>query len=274
MKKGLTIGLLTLGFCSASFANGYVPPEPVNYFDGFYVGIGAGLSHTYADATANTNDKLNFFDQIETSYPINLSADLGEIMGAGEAFVGWGNTFGDSHNGYFGIEVFGKYTPTSMSASELSQEIRLRRNESLSSYVEGKLTNDFSFGGDLRLGYLITPKVMIYALAGLDIGEFSYEVSHVATQYSMPDNLSYSDKVHSWQYGFMPGVGIEAMLTDNVSVRAQYTYTYFGDGDDVSAAKEVTMGERTVLTSAIDGVADSVQRGVFTLDLTYHFKGV
>jgi opacity protein-like surface antigen len=273
--KRLTIGLLTLGFCSVGFANGaYVPPpQPINYFDGFYLGIGAGVNHTYANAKASSTENLWIRDQGATLYPISLDADLGDITGAGNAFVGWGKTFNSYGNGYFGIELFGRYTPTDMSAKRVGQIIMPSGTSELYFSTEVKLSNNYSFGGDLRLGYLITPKIMIYALAGLDIAEFEYKTNHTADLYGAVEDINYSNEVNSWQYGIMPGVGIEAALSDNVSVRAQYTYTYFGDGDKVNATKSAA-APVTSIASSSTGEADSVQRGLFSLAVTYHFKGV
>lgn len=284
--KGVTIGLFALSFCSVSFANGaYVPPPatspepvPVNYFDGFYLGIGGGLHHTTADAKAMVVDEIGGYvnspGQTGPSYPLSVSADMGTISGVAQGFIGFGKTFSQNKNAYVGIELFGRYTPTSMSMSQTSQ-IAYDDEIMASATTEGKLTNDYSFGGDVRLGYLITPKVMAYVLAGVDVGEFNYKIHHMASMYGAPTYLDYSTDKDTWQYGFMPGVGIEAMLNDHVSLRAQYTYTFFGDGDDVAGSGILYSAEgATMVSSTGTGVTDSIQRGLFTLDLTYHFNGI
>lgn len=278
--KRLTVGLFALSFCSISFANGaYVPPAtppaPVNYFDGFYLGIGGGLHHTTADASATAVDEISGFrNGLEQSiyypsYPLSVNGDMGAISGVAQGFVGFGKSFGQNKNVYVGIELFGRYTPTDMSMSQTSQ-IVYGDIVGASATTEGKLTNDYSFGGDIRLGYLITPKIMTYVLAGVDVGKFNYKIHHVTSTYGETGGLDYSSEVDTWQYGFMPGVGIEAMLNDHVSLRAQYTYTFLGDGDNVSGSSEIV----DFVTSTASGTADSVQRGLFTLDLTYHFNGI
>jgi outer membrane immunogenic protein len=274
VMKRLTIGLLALGFCSVGFANGaYVPPpEPINYFDGFYIGIGAGLSHAAADATVSTTETYPINDLGLISYPESLDADLGEINGAGNLFVGWGKTFGNNSDVYFGVELFGKYVPTSMSAQHVNQ-ILYSGIVGYDASFDIELSNDYSFGGDLRLGYLIAPKIMIYALAGLDIGEFDCRVHRVAVSTGEPQSFNYSGKADTWLYGFMPGVGMETMLTDDVSVRAQYTYTYYGSGGSAYALSNI-VDSGTSIASTLQGTAHSIQRGLFTVDLTYRFKGV
>lgn len=282
--KGLTIGLLAFGFCSASFANGaYVPAplpaEPVNYFDGFYLGVGGGLHHTTTDATASVIHELGgqfvMPGQSGLNYPLSVTADMGTISGVAQGFLGFGKTFGENHNAYIGIEAFGRYTPTSMSMSQTSQ-IAFADEVNASATTEGKLTNDYSLGGDIKLGYLITPKVMVYVLAGIDIGEFTYKVHSTGSMVDFSEALDYSASTDSWQYGFMPGVGIEAMLNDHVSLRAQYTYTFYGDADKVTGSGSMTPPGWSVpfIVSTINGTADSIQRGLFTLDLTYHFNGI
>jgi opacity protein-like surface antigen len=286
--KRLTIGLFALGFCSASLANDYAP-SPINYFDGFYLGIGAGMSHTYAKDYANVADtvlvyvsKNNDTNTIVEQIPAYLKADLGDINGAGNIFAGWGKAFNNNHNGYFGVELFGRYAPSNMSTEQNNQDILNNYRQSVKSNfsLETKLSNDYSFGGDIRLGYLITTQIMIYALAGIDIGKFSYEVNHYSTLLNNDNTdltANSSGKADIWRYGFMPGIGIETMLSDKVSVRTQYTYTYFGnvDASAVPATSDSTSQITSkALLSKTNGNAHSIQRGLFTVDLTYRFRGV
>jgi opacity protein-like surface antigen len=286
LTKKLTIGLFVIGFSSISLANGaYVAPMPVpapkqvNYFDGFYLGFGGGISHTISKTDFTATDEIIYeiadspSQTQEIIFPSKANSDLGENMGAGQAFVGWGKSLGENKNVYLGLELFGRYTPTSMSASQSSSF-----EERADFYSNEKLTNDYSFGGDIRLGYLITPKIMVYALAGADIGDFTYHIDHSITQYTSSTTTvtnSVNSEVDTWQYGFMPGAGIEAMLNDHVSLRAQYTYTFFGDGDNTTNSSETQSTDfRTTLSSSVSGTANSVQRGLFTVDLTYRFNGI
>jgi opacity protein-like surface antigen len=291
MKKILAI-VLTVSFSSLVFASGDMFAKPTNYFDGLYVGIGGGVNHTTADASASSVDTFApLITQLDATISQdfilanNLNADLGEVNAAGELFVGYGRTANiksDHNNFYLGVELFGKYTPIDMSASGSTQFFRPvdgTEVAQLAGYVSEKLENDYSFGGDLRIGYLFTPKTMIYVLAGVEAANFDYEVNSSGPNYLISAlylNGNFSDEADQLKFGFMPGVGIETMITDNFSLRAQYVYTFFGDMD-VNGSHSLTqvINERNILlNNSIDGDADNISRGLFTVDLTYRFNGI
>jgi opacity protein-like surface antigen len=245
MKK-ILIAILAISFSSLVFASGDMFAKPLNYFDGLYVGIGAGVNYTTADASANSLNEFSFFSvdpiQVEDvlSAPRNLNSDLGQPNAAGEIFVGYGRTTSiksDHNNFYLGVELFGKYTPISMDSSvngSVTSELPTQLVSVGGSSISEELSNNYSVGGDLRIGYMFTPKTMVYILAGIEAGDFDYNVDS-SISYSTASNPDlvhsshFSDEASQLKFGFMPGVGIETMISDNFSLRAQYAYTFFGD---------------------------------------------
>jgi opacity protein-like surface antigen len=282
MRKVL-VSIFAISFSSLVFASGDLFVKPTNYFDGFYAGIGGGVSHTTANVKAAVNTVITETpsgQQVSSTeeFSTNQNADLGETSLAGELFAGYGKSFNiksNRNNLYLGFEVFGKITPTKETANTSNQFISADGN-SYTSSLTAELENhysSFSFGADLRFGYLITPKTMIYVLAGGDVAPFAYMVEGAIPAYS----VVYGRRDLQWRGGFMPGVGIESMLTDHWSLRAQYVYSYWGDGAghyemDLkgSASGEDDNGTEDI-TGSLRGNAENIQRGLFTIDLTYHF---
>jgi opacity protein-like surface antigen len=293
MKK-IVLASIIIGFSSLVFASGDMFVKPTNYFDGLYVGIGGGVNHTNADISASSVTDFGFLEpalgasQIEedVSVPHTLDADdLGDVNAAGEIFVGYGltdNINSDHNNFYLGVELFGKYVPTDMNVDGGTSLIPTTDEEisqiTGTSSMSASLENNFSVGGALRIGYLFTPKTMIYVMAGVEAASFDYKVSS-GVNYSVfgSDSISdsFSDKVSQTKFGFMPGVGIETMLSDHFSLRAQYVYTFFGDIDlrgSHQAINHIPDDGFIVLDNTADGDVDDISRGLFTIDLTYHFN--
>jgi opacity protein-like surface antigen len=322
--KKIVIGIVVFGFASAALAGSDYFAKPVNYFDGFYAGIGGGVAFTGADAKANGSGLLqhdetytdsnapinNWSSSGKSNLPLALDSKLNQAMGAGEIFVGFGKSLAignvGRNNFYVGFEVFGKLTPTDMDTDynglrtdSINVLPPINQTDVLNSgTLKAQLENYYSFGGDLRFGYLITPRIMVYVLAGIDIAPFKYTVDYNGTisndsyynpitEKTLPINLAsgVADGNTSWMSGFMPGVGVEAMITNHLSLRAQFVYTYWGEGDfgindahtsgysyTATPKDGKTATLRDTFTSSVAGDASSIQRGLLTVDLTYHFN--
>jgi opacity protein-like surface antigen len=74
-----------------------------------------------------------------------------------------------------------------------------------------------------RVGFLVTPDILLYGLGGLALGHFVYpDVNEDAT----------GGKNGKWVAGYTAGAGGEVKLNDNWSLRAEYRYLHFGFGRD------------------------------------------
>jgi opacity protein-like surface antigen len=68
-----------------------------------------------------------------------------------------------------------------------------------------------------RVGYLVTPNVLLYGLGGLELGHFTY-----------PDSDDrFGGKNGKWVVGYTVGAGSEVKLTDRWSLRGEYRYLHF-----------------------------------------------
>ena len=83
-------------------------------------------------------------------------------------------------------------------------------------------SSDYNWNGSLRAraGYAIDP-VLIYATGGLAMAGIDTTVAPAAAG----TTGSYSDTYYGWTLGG----GVEAAVTEQLSAKAEYTYTDFGD---------------------------------------------
>jgi len=214
--------VFSFGVATSSLANGRFvapPPCPKSCLDGGYIGVGGGIVHALSDVR-------NFYYAYRENYPDLPISDtynfkLGEYGFNANVFIGYGKEFSFPY--YLGVEAFANYFSTKTKGSE-NTKIDLDNNDI---YVSTEVRNSYAFGGDARLGWLISPRTMLYVLFGIDYAKFGGKSEAVDT-----GNLAYSNKLISnefdkWKMGYMPGVGIETCLNDHVSLRVQYTYTFY-----------------------------------------------
>lgn len=72
-----------------------------------------------------------------------------------------------------------------------------------------------------KTGYVVNPQTLVYGTAGVNHGDFDYELS------SGGDSVSQSYS----QTGWVLGLGVERKLTERVSMFAEYQYRQFGKSD-------------------------------------------
>jgi len=267
MKK-IFLSIAVLGCATTVFANGSTPAtaEP-NYFDGFYIGAGADMQHTTGDVKNDTKQGVST-SRINLSRSIDY--DIGETDFGGDINLGYGKTFKIQYSKYYaGIELYTRYAydnPT----------INNNNSYSISGYTIDNLVtqinikNDFSYGTALKLGYLITPKSMFYILAGMEYTKFDIDETHtnvVNTDQFPSNNYSFSRN----EFAFVPGVGLETMLGDNISLKAQYTYAMYPSFSH-SNENSVNVENITIVSTANDKF--DLSRGIFSLGLTYHFNNI
>ncbi len=108
-----------------------------------------------------------------------------------------------------------------------------------------------SFGLTARAGVLAGPRTLIYAKGGWENGRFTYEQQRFGLA-----NLRHSANANGWTLG----AGIEQMLTENVSARAEFRHTKFNSFSNND------------LNAAVGGAAEArVNRNRLLVGLNYRF---
>jgi outer membrane immunogenic protein len=166
------------------------PYVPETSWTGFYLGVGGG--------GAMTNDDLKLSDTHKRS-STNSGAEvkgLGGEGGFGTVQVGYDRQFGG-----FVAGVFFDYDFDSVNGD-------ITANVGKTSYKASWSLNDsWSAGG--RLGYLVNPSTLAYALA-----------AYTEANYSLPKGLS-----NPTRDGYTVGAGLETKLGGNWFVKAEYRFT-------------------------------------------------
>lgn len=285
MKK-LIFGLAFL----ASFgvmANGALPviPPQVNYFDGFYLGVGAGVATAVSDWDHVANDAvINVIQdqQFMLSYHKRLSFDnLGAVTPAGNLFLGFGKALKSVPDFYLGIQGSWTYAPFTMKGALFGEipnpgDFLTTISNEVSNHVE--LTNKYAFALALKLGYLIHPNTMLYLLAGTDWTKIHYITKHrlMAEGISSPKIVDFStyDSHHKELFGLMPGIGLETMFSDHWSVGLQYTYSFYKKHthDANFSYDPIVIGDLTFTRNSSTHDETRLSRNLFLLTFTYHFN--
>jgi opacity protein-like surface antigen len=229
------------------------PPPPSDLWEsanwnGFYFGGLAGQTQTRFESDRGLGELANFamlnttiagqlnVDQLVATLP---RRDSGASFGA---FLGYNVQFGDV---VLGIEA--DYSRIDQSATASRFEARRVGNEffAIASQQDAELRDNFSLRA--RFGYAFG-RVMPYFTLGAAAGRFNTNVA-IATDWGPTDANGVAlgsyfgwprrvggPKKDVWGYGGVIGGGIEAALTDNIILRAEYLFTRFDNVEGITAS--------------------------------------
>jgi opacity protein-like surface antigen len=187
---------------------------------GAYFGAGAGRAR---ETFTRTSSDLGISDEISTearSSAGNLSGDVTGSMVDLFAGYNWrfgnfvvggqveGTVFSDVTIKPIGTQTFNSVSATDGVVTSTSSSIGTTENNQQLRSMAGAIG---------RVGYLVTPNVLLYGLGGLELGHFTY-----------PDSDDrFGGKNGKWVAGYAVGAGGEVKLTDNWSLRGEYRYLHF-----------------------------------------------
>lgn len=239
MKSSLFSAAALIAFATPSFAAdlgkfGATPPiSPLYDWSGAYVGLQAGYSKNHQD----------FADR-------GYGEDEGDYYFLDErvsAFVGGGHAGYNFQRGRFvyGVEGDLEYDSTDNTAEFPMEDWGYHAKTGLQGSAR------------VRLGYAFD-RSLIYATAGLAIGEFSYRA--FCDWCDVPSVSGSMSQVH---VGWTAGAGWQYALNDRLSVRAEYRYTDFGSQtEDVSEYWSNATGDDDYYKDTFDLTSHAVRFGV------------
>lgn len=188
------------------------PPLPIAYnWTGFYIGVNGGV----ANHTATTND-LNHWGGTGTPPYVSpwFSSNANFASLGGQAGYSW-----QMNNLVFGVEgdvsyigASQKFVPTQHLA------------DAGCGFCIASATNELTWLSTLRgrVGFAFD-RIMFFGTAGVALGQVS---NSWGWDRDVPFTNSFS--VSETRAGYVAGGGVEAMLTPNVSVRAEYLHVDLG----------------------------------------------
>lgn len=256
MKKYAKLSLISMSVASlllasaTSFAGGNgnykdnykgEPPCPVEkgLLGGFYLGVQGGYDIYRTNvATAATVSTSSFSDEYKLSSPGWVG---GGMLGYGMYIDQW----------YLGAEIFGNGSGASGSHHLAAGTTR----------AEQEVEATANYGIDFLPGYKINNHTLVYGRLGYNWARIKAEGELTAPTSDVNATIiSYIDDEETKTVGgFHWGVGMESMVYENFSLRAEYTYTKFKHFDIHAEAGRV--GEVEVTPSD----------NQFMVGLLYHF---
>jgi outer membrane immunogenic protein len=226
--------------------------DPANW-SGFSVSVGGGGAKTNTDLSVDTanNDRIDIFPGTPPLFTIigqalgHSGASDNDWHGFGTLQAGYDQRIGNFVVGAFGDFDFYPEEPSSSSSNGINGNVSfaflgipvgpvipITNYATVTSNIS--LENTWSIGG--RLGYLVTPEVLIYGLGGYTQAKFDGQVSlSYLSLATGPQTLSLD--VPDELRGYFVGAGGEAKITQNIALRLEYRYAnYRGETNSASAS--------------------------------------
>lgn len=220
--------LAAVAILSSSFM-GFQSAHAVDCTQGFnalYVGA-------YGDAIS-VADKYSFTDN---GPAVTLNGNGNKTLFGGGLFAGLGGVV--NCNWYLGGEAFGQTNTKPSTVSLIS---------GTNNWTLVHSGSDYSWGAQARGGYFINGGTLAFLSMGFIATHYNFTVTDVVGRtVATINNTSYAP---------LPGIGIEAAITQNLHLRTAYTYAWYKNSS-------ASNGD---LNSSI-----TPQRGQFSLGLSYGF---
>ena len=194
-------------------------PEAPNW-TAFHVGIGGGGNFGFVKE--NSDSFININNNNFISIIGEHNSDLGDAGWMGTIEAGFDYQIDSIVIGVLANYDFGT---TSMKNKSNTQEFDNNGNfEDNATYeTKWKIGDSWAIGG--RLGFLAMDNALIYVLGG-------YTEAKVKSESDLVDDNNANVRFHtsdsSWEDGWFVGGGIEALLTENISLKAEYRYNDYG----------------------------------------------
>lgn len=183
-------------------------------FNGFYAGVSVGLSQS--------KSKIGLKTAISTGANGISAGSLsaGTSAFSGTLFAGYGQTL--ANNIYLGGEIFGSLSAGSVTIVSVG-------TTSLTAKVAP------SFGAAARLGYTVTPQSLVFLSLGVASEGVKASGSIAGTAASITKR----------KVAFVPGIGFEMLLADNLALRGDMTYSFAGKLDVSAIGGTTTAGDKS-----------------------------
>ena len=240
-RWGIRAAIVLLGVSSAALS-GTAQEPPTFGWTGFHLDAGGGFG------VATHNAGFQLYENLELPYEsLNPDRDVRSI-GAAADFGGMGDLWsvgagfdiqagrivigilGDYTNGNINTEgvLFGAYCTEDPGSADDCDTATITNAGALG--LTATIGESATVGA--RVGFLTSPRTLFYGLAG-----FSWnELTVTGTLDSILSGLQEISTEPLWLRGFYYGVGIETLLTPNMSLRLEFRGTRFaiagGDGDE------------------------------------------
>jgi opacity protein-like surface antigen len=253
-KKALIASAILAASTGVAFANGgsYTPAPVATSSYNFYVGVGVSR-----DFGSFKTDIADFVTPLSTTNLFQAQAmDLGKDGWSGDLNAGVGFTFQDHY--YLAGEIFGSIS--NLKAGNALLYPVVAGTPTAGNFTQVKLQH--SFGIRVIPGVKLNDSTMLYGAVGYINSRFEVGSSLVA----LPSGSS-SDEIVNFKKnegGLQLGLGLETMLTNNVSGRIEYDWDRYGKLNGVGTSANGFFARAISVKPTVDQAK---------LQVAYHFMG-
>jgi outer membrane immunogenic protein len=183
------------------------------FYAGFHFGYGFGEADTNFTPLPNA---ATFFNMAPTKLSYQPDGVTGGVQ------VGY-----NYQTGCFVVGIEADFSGSAMSGSETVSPIIQSDGTSFPGPGFLRAKENINWFGTLRprLGYTVTPTLLIYGTGGLAYGNVSYSAT---SNFLTVGTVTYPVSFNRTQVGWTLGAGVEYALAKNWSVKAEYLYMDLG----------------------------------------------
>jgi opacity protein-like surface antigen len=261
-------------------------------FNGYYGGVMGGIMQTDTQISADSSAEFNtFFSTDKTIAMAQRNVNVFKYTGTGAIYLGYGHFIPNSCF-YLAGEIFGNWAARNNALRNAAYQANLGGSifeqyyVSLTGLTSSKLRRS-EFGIDIRPGFMMDTNTLLYGRIGLAFNKLTTTNTNDFAFTGLAPLLPALTTSHSYlnqsktknKTALRLGLGLEYHVADNLSVTADYIYTYYGKVN-TSAVGDTTFnnGEDfdTFITNFVeDGAVAHSSTRMYTqtamLGLKYYF---
>lgn len=263
MKK-FTSALLAVTALTAAnvFAAGAVDSKT-----GAYVGGNVGMANTnvkYGMITGNWNGT-----PVAAASANNFKSDTGKMNPLFGLFAGYGMQVGSM---YFGGEVYGGFDSAKVTSYDDSA------SGSAVGFWKASVKRTSFYGIAPRLGFFVTPSTMLYVKLAIEGGKWKAtttpnlatinDATNAASSATSKANSSRVTNASKSSISFAPGLGLDAFITKNLFLRAEYSYMF---GPKITLKQDIGGYSNTLVPGNLATHTFQITQQTFKVGVGYKF---
>ncbi|MBY0280894.1 MAG: outer membrane beta-barrel protein [Alphaproteobacteria bacterium] len=265
MRKLTTALLIAASVTGAAFAEGNTASS------GFYLGANAGFAanlvkYDYQNQGLTATSNSSVAANTNTASMQQITKMNNKTAALFGVFAGYGMVVGQG--AYFGGELFGGLDTTNVSPFDDSAS---GKNVG---YWKSTLKRTNFYGLAARVGYMVTPSTLAYIRLAVEAGKWKASViPNAATIDTLGsgsnialDKQTVSKSKNS--LSFAPGFGMEAYITKNMFIRAEYSYLF---GPKITMTQDISAITQSLLNGSSVQHNFKVTQHQFKIGVGYKF---
>ena len=240
MKKSVSLAALILALPLSSAIAADLPskkepviaPVPAPMWAGGYIGLNAG--GTWANNNSMTATTWTYYNSPVTTALLNGTVPTGSaagFIGGGQIGYNWQSQF-SGRDFVTGLEADIQGVAGSSGYGNLPRIAAYDRfNAPQSTLSNTRASSSLNYLGTVRgrIGYLVTPSLLLYGTGGLAYGGVSNSITNTQVFTDIPGAVLVGQNSYSnTQVGWTAGGGAEWMFMPNWSAKAEYLYYDLG----------------------------------------------